>query len=309
MRFLITGGTGFIGSYVARELVGRGDEIVAYDLYPRMDLIRDIADKVKVVRGDTSDFVELSDAVKANHIDKIIHMAFLLISDSRENPPRALRVNCVGSNNVLEAARRFDLKRVVVASSTAVYAGGSLYGKQAVNEDSLIKPNTLYGAFKVLNEFITDHYYEQYGIETINLRPTVVYGYGRQRGGFTFANDIIQYPASGKPAEIPYGNMDIDWNYVKDCAKAFVLASDTKMPKHRAFNIGGECRSFRDAAAIVKKYILNAQITLGDKSLDWVSRYDITRAREELGYKPSYTLEEGVKDFIQVIMREEMQRA
>lgn len=300
MAILVTGGTGFIGSYLVKELLGRGEDVVVYDLFPNTDLIREVADRVELVRGDILDSVELLRTIKSHGVEDIFHLAYLLIADSREKPSLALRVNCEGLNNMFEVARIADTGKVVWASSTGVY-GPAKYYTGPVDEDTPTKPTTVYGACKVLNEFMGSYYFETYGLDNIALRPTVVYGAGRKRGGFTFANDLVEYPALGKPTKVPFGDQEIDWQYVKDVVKAFILAYRTKNPEHRVFNVGGEVHTVRQAADCVRKFIPNAIIEVESGELGWVSRYDTTRAREELGYEPSYTLERGVEDQIKTI--------
>ena len=300
MGILVTGGTGFIGSYLVKELARQGQDVVVYDLSPNIDLIREVADRVKVARGDILDPVELLRTVKSYGVDDIFHLAYLLIADSREKPSLALRVNCEGVNNIFEVARIADIRKVVWASSVGVY-GSAKYYTGPVNEDTSTKPTTVYGACKVLNEFMGRYYFETYGLDNIALRPTIVYGAGRRRGGFTFANDLIEYPALGKPIKVPFGDQEIDWQYVKDVVKAFILAYRTKNPKHRIFNVGGEVHTIREVADYVRKFIPNAIIEVESGELGWVSQYDTTRARIELGYEPSYTLEKGIEDQINII--------
>lgn len=127
MAFLVTGGTGFIGSHLVRRLVEMGCEVVIYDVSPKTAALGEVAGEVDVVRGDVLDVVSLMDTIKGHGVDRIVHLAYLLITESRENPTRALRVNCEGTNNAFEAARLMGMRRVVWASSAAVYGPGDYY--------------------------------------------------------------------------------------------------------------------------------------------------------------------------------------
>jgi nucleoside-diphosphate-sugar epimerase len=300
MPLLITGGTGFIGSYVVRDLVKKGQKVVLYDLYPDIDAIKDILANVTIVHGDVRDLIYLLRTMRTFNIDYIIHLAYLLPPATEEDPKRALEINCLGTINVFEAARLNDVKRVVWASSTAVYGLAKDYNYQIVNEDSPLKPTTVYGASKVSNEFVSEHYASKYGLNVIGLRPTIVYGFGRKRGMFNFANDIIEKAALHQKVKVPYGDQELDWVYVKDISKVFIDACYVKKPVHRIFNIGGYRCKVKDVAKLVKKFIPDAEIIVESGSLGWVSKYDMSRAKEELGYSPIYDLEAGIKDILRM---------
>jgi len=118
---LVTGGTGFIGSWVTRQLVDQGVRVVTYSRHPDTALIKDIADKVDCVAGDVLDLPRLIHTIKHYGVERIIHMSTLLIGPLEANPFMAYRVNVDGTMNILEAARLMDIKRVVFISSKAAY--------------------------------------------------------------------------------------------------------------------------------------------------------------------------------------------
>lgn len=301
---LITGGTGFIGSYVSRALVEKGENIIIYDITPDISIFSDIIDKVRIVRGDILDMPNLLRTIKNQNVDKIVHMAYMMADASDANPYKGMEVNVLGTNNVFEAARILDIERVVWASSAAVYGSAEYYGgKQVfVNEDSPTKGTFVYAACKILNEFTAEFYSEKYGLDFVGLRPTVIYGTGRIRGTSAFASILIENPARGKPVQVPYtADQEHDWMYVKDTADAFVTACFIKKPKHTIFNIGGEVHTLREATNYVKELIPDADITFGNATLGWVSKYDTTRASEELGFSSRYSLKDGIKDFVNTV--------
>ncbi|MCD6243155.1 NAD(P)-dependent oxidoreductase [Candidatus Bathyarchaeota archaeon] len=301
MSYLVTGGTGFIGSHLIRELVNRGEEVIAYDYQPNYEAISDVKDKVKVIRGDVLDVTDLLECVKKYGVEYIVHLAYLLIPQSQEKPLKAIKVNCEGTTNIFEIARIMDVKRVVWASSISVYGRAEYYGHKPVNEDAPKMPLNVYGACKVLNEFMGEYYYEKYGLDNIGLRFTVVYGPGRARGQTAFASELIEGAALGRPVKVSYGNQKVDWQYVKDAVKAIILACNVKQTKHRIFNTCGELRTIYEAAEYIKKLIPDAVIHVEPGELGWQMEFDITRAKEELGYTPSYTMEEGIREHINII--------
>jgi nucleoside-diphosphate-sugar epimerase len=254
-----------------------------------------------VIRGDILDVTELLDSIKKYDVEYIIHLAYLLIPESQEKPSKAIKINCEGTSNIFEVARITDVKRVVWASSIAVYGPAEYYGNRPVNEDAPTKPMNVYGACKVLNEFMGEYYYDTYKLDNIGLRFTVVYGPGRTRGVTAFASQLIENPALGKPVKVPYGDQKIDWQYVKDAVKAIILACNVTQTKRRVFNTCGDLRTVREAAEYIKKLIPEAIIEVEPGVMGWQMEFDITMAKEELGYSPSYTMEEGIKEHINIV--------
>lgn len=277
-------------------------DVVVYDFFPNVSAIADVVDKVAMVRGDILDPIQLMEVIKRHNIEYLVHLAYLLVPESSENPTRAVRINCEGTNIVFDVAKLTNIKRVVWASSVAVYGSAIDYGDRPVNEDDSTRPITIYGACKLFNEQMGQHYYEKFGLDNVGLRFAIVYGPGRRTGASAFASDLIEKPALGEPAKIPYGDSKINWHYVKDVVNAIVLACRVKKTEHRIFNTCGQVRSVREAAEYIKKLIPEAIIDL--ESGEWrvvPMQIDMTRAGRELGYEPSYTMEKGIREHINVI--------
>lgn len=308
MVFLVIGGTGFIGSNVVKGLVERSEEVIIFDAMPNINRLGNARHKVKVIRGDILDIEDVFYVTKTYNVDCIIHLAYSTdILGQEERPLKPIKTNCIGFNNVLEVARIMDIKRVVWASSVAVYGPPEYYSNQVVNEDAPTNPNTVYGACKVLDEYMGKHYYEKFGVDNIGLRPTVVYGPGRWfRGLSAFTYDLFVGPALGKPVKISFGNQKVNWMYVKDVAKAFLLACYVDKTEHKIFNIPGQVATIYEAAQIVQKLVPNAivDVEAGEGRERWPAFLDVTRIEKELKYKQSYTLEKGFKEYIDTIRAE-----
>lgn len=150
MAIMITGGTGFIGAHLARRLLQAGERVVLFDTQPDRQAIQDIAERVTVVHGDATVLQDLLHAMKAHRVERVVHLAYIVGPENEQNPTRALHINCVGTNNVFEAARLEGLQRVVWASSVAVYGPRSYYGKVDLDEDDAPQPTRVYGACKLL---------------------------------------------------------------------------------------------------------------------------------------------------------------
>ncbi|ELZ98168.1 UDP-glucose 4-epimerase [Haloferax mucosum ATCC BAA-1512] len=308
---MVTGGTGFIGSYVAQDLLDVGHDVVAYDLStdPRILEKLDIADDVTIRRGDVTDPTDVIRAVRETGTTHVIHLAALLTTTARENPRAALDVNVRGTNNIFEAARALpdQVERVAWASSAAVYAPPANYGDDFVTESDLVYPDTLYGASKEYNEHQARVYYEDFDVSHVALRPTVAYGPYRETGGSAFLANIVEKPALGESFSVEYGDQVIDWQHVRDIAQAFRKAAFTpdEALTQRVYNVRGELATIREAAETVERIIPDADLTVSDEGeLPWTQRLDMTKAQADLGYDPEYDLETGFRDYINVLRDE-----
>ncbi|MFD1645427.1 NAD-dependent epimerase/dehydratase family protein [Haloarchaeobius litoreus] len=311
---LVTGGTGFIGSYVAKDLLEHGHDVVAYDLStdPRILEKLGIADDVEIRRGDVSDPTDVVNAIAETDTTHIVHLAALLTNTAESNPRAAMQVNIEGTNNIFEAARTLDdqVERVAWASSAAVYAPPTNYddgGDWWVTEDDLVYPDTLYGATKEYNEHQARVYNEEFGVDHVALRPTVAYGPYRETGGSAFLANIIEKPAVGESFSVEYGDQEIDWQHVEDIAQAFRLAAFTPEEElsQRVYNVRGELASIREAAATVEGIVPDADIEVSDEGeLPWTQRLDMTAFQEDTGYEVEYDLESGFRKYIDVLREE-----
>ncbi|MFB6254372.1 MAG: NAD-dependent epimerase/dehydratase family protein [Halobacteriaceae archaeon] len=308
---LVTGGTGFIGSYVAQDLLENGYDVIAYDLSSDTHILEKlgIAQNVTVKQGDVTDQADIIRACKQSDADYIVHLAALLTNGARENPRAALSVNIQGTNNVFETARILDdqIQRVAWASSAAVYAPPKKYDTKWVTEDNLIYPDTLYGATKAYNEHQAKVYSKDYDLSLVGLRPTVAYGPYRETGGSAFLANIIEKPALGESYQVQYGDQTIDWQYVRDIAQAFRrgITTDENALSQRIYNVRGELATIREAAETVKDLIPHADITVSDEGeLPWTQTLDMSKAKEDLNYTPNYPIKSGFKEYINVLREE-----
>jgi UDP-glucose 4-epimerase len=303
-RYLITGGNGFIGAFVARLLLKDGNEVVTFNVDPdRSHLLRvlDPEDykRLVFVLGDVTDLSGLIRTCQQYQIDKIIHMAGLLSIDASANPIAAVKVNIEGTVNVLDTARILNLKRVVYASTLGVFGTPDKRGNEYIMNDAPQAPANIYAAAKTFNEVCAAHYTDQWGVDTIGLRYSFTYGEGQTRG-FTgaLAQELFENPVLGKPGKLPYTEENVSWLYVEDAARATVLASQADRTKTRAFSVDGYLCSIREVIAIVQKLVPGADIELLNMPAPLVNNYDCTPAREELGYAPQWTVERGVERLI-----------
>ena len=307
---LIIGGTGFLGSHLARRLVNDRYNVIVLARRPRP--ILDVTDKVRIVRGDILNLQDLVEVINNYKPECLFHLAAMLSALSEENPIAGYKVGIEGTWNILEAARIMKIKKVVFASSLAVY-GPKIpeYPHEGVHTE----PRTIYGISKVFGELLGLYYYWKYGIFFVACRFPSIIGPGRQNGGASaYTSLIIQKPAQGEPyeANVPE-NARLPIIYIKDAVDVVVkLYMTIEKLKSRVFNLGGihPSPTAGEIAATVKQFIPEADITFKPDPetakivKNWLKDVDDSRLRTELGWQPTYSsLPSLVQDFIQEVRR------
>lgn len=300
MAYLITGGMGCIGSYVIRDLLNAGEKLIVFDsihdlTIPKLVLSPQQLEGFTFVQGDITDLPHVLRTVKEHKVDRIIHLASWQVPACDANPPQALKVVCEGTINMFEAARIFNLKRVVWASTVAVFGAPEDYNHQQIKNDAPHYPKFIYGACKSLNERYASFYFDNYNVDIIGLRFTAVYGVGRTRGMSSFSTKMIEDAAMGRPSVVPFGDDAVDWQYVEDVSQSILMACTCPTTRTRVFNVSGGIRPVREAAEYLKRIVPDAKITLksGVFGISW--DYDATPVAEEIGFTPMYSMEEGIQ--------------
>jgi len=299
MVTMVTGGTGFIFSRLVRKLVEQEEDVIVFDISPNFKFLADIRDEIKFVQGDITHLNELIEAIKTFEVEYIYNAAALLSGICHVVPVRAVHVNGVGMVNVLEASRLMDVKKILFTSSIAVFTGnqGDVY------DDTPKYPVSPYGALKLLGELYGLWYQRTYGLDFRGVRYPLLYGAGDPYAYHAMSR-LIENPALGKPVELPIqSDRKGNWLYVKDAVNATMLVLNAKesMVKTRVYNIEGETCSFQEVAEIVRKIVPDAVIKFTRKGIPLSGLFKGTCLKEELKWKPSYTVEEGVKETIKEI--------
>ena len=283
MKVLVLGGGGFIGPRVMRLLVDRGHEVACTDINPNSPLLAGLKDAVQIFRSDITlmdDVIKVMTEVKP---DRVLNLAYLLGSGDND-PHVAVRINVLGMDNCFEAARLCGIKRVIYASSLAVYGLQRHFGDRAVAEDDLRMGTGVYAVSKIYNEHQAEWYNRAFGMSITGVRPANVTGPDKARGSMDHVQCITQ-PAQGKPVTFPYGDAMRLPIHVDDIAEVFLRVTLAESTQYPIYNSGGETISLGQLADLVRQYLPDAQIAFdkeeGGREASGLYMMDNSRLRQE----------------------------
>ena len=295
MKILVTGGAGFIGSWVADILIGEGHQVLILDNLST-GFEHNVPRKADFIQGDIRDR-KLLEKVFADFKPEVInhHAAQMDVRVSVDDPVYDAQVNIIGTINLLELSVKNGVKKFIFAST-----GGAIYGepeKLPADENTPPMPISPYGTSKYAVEKYLGCYKAVYGLEYVALRYANVYGprqnpHGEAGVVAIFCNKIM----SGKPCQIfGDGNQTRDYVYVKDVARANIFALNASVG---SYNIGTEKEtSVNDLVEALKKatggefLVEYAPARLGEVQRIYL---DISMVRQVLGWSPSINLEDGI---------------
>jgi len=307
---MVTGGAGVVGSYVVRDLVERGDRPVVVDTAPGASWLAEFEGRVEFARLDINDLGAMTDLCRRHRVEVILHLAALTGAASDDDPLVMFRVNMVGTMHLFVAARAAKIRRIVMASTRTVYPDfdGTPYGHptyRPVPEDHWLDPDRPYEVWKHAAERMGRFYQRRFGLEFAAFRFAIYYAAERTADPGTRAmgllHAMIASAVRGEATVIPGGGERImDCVYVKDLARAFVLAADAPRLASPAYNIGaGEPVTPGRFAAAVEAALPGTRIEIGP-GIDFAPGHycvlDISRARRDLGFEPRWPLDAGVAD-------------
>lgn len=311
MSILVTGGAGFIGSHTVEALLARGEQVVALDnfnsYYSPERKRRNIAPflddpNFKLVEGDVRDPALLEQLFESEDIRRIAHLAAMAgVRYSINDPALYEAVNVGGTRSLVETAVKHKVEHFVYASSSSVYGDAPVPYREDARTDTPLSP---YAATKKMSEVMLYTYHYLYKLPTTILRFFTVYGpKGRPDMAVYLFTDWI---ARDQPVRLNGdGSQGRDYTYVTDTVSGIVAAlfRPTATPDYKTYNLGN---SHPHSNAHLISLIEQA---LGKKAVIQHQEYpsldpqqtcaDIARAREDLGYNPQVTLEEGVRRFVE----------
>lgn len=302
-RALVTGGAGFVGSHVVDELLREGWRVRVLDDFStgRESHLASVGDRIEILRADVRD--EQALAAATDGVEVVFHQAAIAsVPRSLAEPVHTHEVNLGGSLAVLEAARRQGCRRVVLASSSAVYGDGNA---PPLGEHDTTRPISPYGVQKLAAEHYARLYATVHGVETVALRYFNVYG-ERQDPNGDYAAVIPRFldaARRGTPIRIHGdGAQTRDFIHVSDVARANRLAADAPSASGRCFNVAsGRGTRVVDLASRVAEVlereprIVHEPARVGDVRRSWAK---VEAAREKLGFEPRVDLVAGLRGMV-----------
>jgi Nucleoside-diphosphate-sugar epimerases len=305
-RALVTGGAGFIGSHIVEQLIAAGaSRVVVIDDFTRgrRENLRSVSGNpaLEVVEGDICDASLLDQATAGN--DLVFHQAALRITQCAEDPVRAVKVMIEGTQNVLEAAVRHRVAKVMVASSASVYGEPD---RLPMRESDAFNNRTIYGAAKIANEQMSRAYAEMYGLRYLALRPFNVYGPRMDAFG-VYTEVMIRWLERLGRGEAPLifgdGAQTMDFVYAGDVARAYLLAAKSDATDD-VLNVGsGIETSLKELCHLLCQAAGHPDLApiYGEaRKVNGVTRRRAAteHARETIGFEARVGLQEGLRELV-----------
>jgi len=303
-HYLITGGCGFIGSHIAEALVGEGHTVRVFDNLSsgRLENLHGFADRVDVVRGDIREPAALCAALHG--VELVFHEAALVsVAASVEQPAENDAINIRGTLNVLQAARAAGVRRVVFASSAAIYGNNPDLPK---HEEMLPEPESPYALSKLAGEHYLRLFSKLYGLETVVLRYFNVFG-PRQDACSMYSGVISKFTADLGAGRTPTifgdGRQTRDFVFVKDVVQANLLAMRSDKVGHgEVFNVATSTHHSLLELLEMLQQITGRRVApqfrdtrAGDIRHSYA---DISKIQRLLGYQPRFNLETGLRQWL-----------
>ncbi len=309
MTTLITGGAGFIGSYLTQLLIEEGERPILLDPAPVHGALIDIRDRFEYVQSSLGNLSVVLNVIKKYSIDRIFHLGGMLSAPSDENPWAAFDANVTGTYNVLEAARLGGVKQVIFSSTIAVY--GKDLPSTPVDDATIQRPTSMYGSTKVFCELLGRFYARKFDLDFRGVRIPSVVGPGAKTAHMSIYNCwAIEEALKGQPYKLlcePETRCPVI--YFKDAGRALWLLAmaERSQIKTRIYNLAGIVPSFsaEELVALIRDRIPEARLTFNPDpaTVELLKELgslilDDECARSEWGWEIAYPLEEMVDDFI-----------
>jgi UDP-N-acetylglucosamine/UDP-N-acetyl-alpha-D-glucosaminouronate 4-epimerase len=299
MRYVVTGGAGFIGSNTVDELVRRGHSVVVLDDLSsgREENLSEIRNKITLIKGSITDIEVVRKAM--HEAEYVLHLAARTsVPRSVKDPIETNKINIDGTLNVLVAAKEMKVKRVIFAASSSAYGETPTLPKVETMRPQPISP---YGVTKYVGELYGQAFGRCYGLENVALRYFNIFG-PRQDPSSPYSGVLAKFCTAFleeiQPVVFGDGEQTRDFTYVDNAVQANLLACEAPNVSGKTFNVGtGERTSLNEVLRALGKIAGKPQEAKYDPARDGDirdSQADISQAREFLGYDPQVGFEEGL---------------
>ncbi|WP_180900223.1 NAD-dependent epimerase/dehydratase family protein [Martelella soudanensis] len=301
MTVLVTGATGFIGSYLIPVLLERGYDVAATDRMPAPEWIAKLSNVfyVQTDLGREADIQKLMGIVRP---EKIVHLASVLAGPCEADPLLGYRVNFMSTATLLDAGLAYGLKRFVMTSAGSVFGQGL---QEPVRNDAERLPRTVYGQTKLACEHLIEWYRRVHGLSCGAVRFPWVYGPGRSTGiTAEYSSLLLDRIARNEPLVISNPEERGDWLYVRDAVKALMLLLEREEQPEISYNIMGSVHSIREAMTLAMQIFPEARVTFEESARTtqpYASSYDDSKARADIGWQPEYALADGIREHVTLV--------
>ena len=311
-RIMVTGAAGQIGSELTPALRVRygGDNVlaVAHITEPTEDVLA----TGPIEYADVTDKDSIGELISRYRIDTIHHLAAILSARGEQNPDSAWEVNINGLKNILDLAREYELTQIIIPSSIAVF--GPQTPRDGTPQETVLRPNTIYGVTKVAGELLCDYYHDKYGVDVRGMRFPGLISYKTPPGGGTtdYAVAIFyeavkynRYTCFVKERTV------LPMMYMPDAIRCFIdlqEADGSRLKYRNAYNVTGFSFNVTDLADAIRRHIPDFRIDyrpdFRQKIADsWPNTIDDSAARRDWGWKPKYTLQSMTEEMIEQLRR------
>ncbi len=236
-KLVVTGVAGCIGSWIAKHLIEDGHEVVGVDIATGLPMgeLLGLNDAFPLRRLDVTDSEAYRDLLAEERPDGVIHLASLLMPRCKADPLLCVDLNVKSLQTVLEAAREQGFN---VAYASSAWVLDAPADDRLLTEDDPVSPQSLYGVFKLTNEWMSKTYARDFGVASNGLRPYIVYGPGREAGLTADVNLALLSAAAGKPYRIGFGGT-VALHHASDVARLFIALAVSPVDKGRVYNVRG----------------------------------------------------------------------
>ena len=300
MKSLITGGAGFIGSHLTEKLVAMGHKVIVIDNFfiGKKKNLKKLKKNLTIINADVKNYNKIEKYFK--NIDNVFHLAALAdIVPSIENPQKYYEANVSGTMNVLEASKKYKIKRFLYSASSSCYG---IPNKYPTKETSDIKPEYPYALTKWLGEELVMHYSNIYKLNATSLRFFNVYG-PRARTSGTYGAVFGVFLAQ-KLAKLPFtvvgdGKQTRDFTYVDDVVEAIYKVSVKNNLRGKVFNVGsGRTVSVNKIVSLLEGKKIKIPKRPGEPDITFA---DISNIKKKVNWKPKISIEKGIKKLLENI--------
>jgi len=294
--FLITGTMGCIGSWVLRNLLDDGANIIATDIdtevsRPKLLLTDSEIEKITWEKLDVTKADDVSDLVAKHKPTHLIHLAGLQIPFCKASPSLGAAVNVVGTVNLLEAAKLHGVAGVSYASSVGVYGAPENYPDGMIGNDAPNLPNNLYGVYKTANEWTARVYWQDWQLGSIGLRPYTVYGVGRDQGLTADIAKALLAVAANEPFHIRFSG-PVALQHANDVARLFIACALKEYQGADVFNLRGDYIDVADVVQLISKRYPDARISYEENNaLPFPSNFDDSELQSVINNVPHTAFE------------------